>query len=168
MAAKIRRVKEIPRAEHTGGGTSRKCWHMINPVCVWVCVRAPLWPNTCVHTVSDTPPISLCWWWFFIFSSDRVSSPSCSAWFSSQKCSTTQLPVTWSAAVPAYVTRSSAAAAAAAPSEALIAGGGGTNTRDASQKLRRIWNCQVTVMLCHQFERMQRQLLARDQNWQVR
>lgn len=58
------------------GETSRKCWHMINPVlCVYGGWAAPLWPYKRIHTVSDTPPFSLCWWCFFIFSTDRVSSP---------------------------------------------------------------------------------------------
>lgn len=54
---------------HMTGETSRKCWLMINPVCVlriWG-LAALLWPNARTHTVSDTPPFSLCWWCFFLF-----------------------------------------------------------------------------------------------------
>lgn len=84
-----------------GGGTSRKCWHMINPVCA-LCLCTVYTHTQCEWHTSF---FSLCWWCFFIFSTDRVSSPG----LSEQRCTATQLPGSWEQSLgrTAYVTQTS-------------------------------------------------------------
>lgn len=101
---------------------------------------------------------------FFIFSTDRVSSPR----FSSQKCSATQLPVTGSSFLPLLHMQHRLWSSVLKWSWSAALAPGGSHSEWENWRclvnLWRIWNCQVIVMLCDRFKRIQKQLLVEDQN----